>query len=409
MHEHALIASFCSIEASIRADLPCKSSSLLGTKLHQANKGQLVAPILHPSTAGLPFGAYLEVTESSSRSSQQQQALHQQLELEQSDADAQASAAVVQLCFVLAGQGLLCTSSQPPTPIAAGHSILSSPTASSLLLPYDAAAGEETARQAGDAPLPLMVLKLLLPSALLRGRSMCDPQDLEAVSSALPPVSLPAVGEITAELLAAMHTTSSSSQPQQPGPIPHALTHSSSTSSSYTSSSTSGMVISSDADSSPSSTASISVSSYEDADLSSVHSRSLDEVAAYQMPNQSNKLALVFGPSTHGVSLTFGLEVFPPGHVTPVHLHHQAHELFFVLSGAGEAICEEERFGVGPGDCVVFPPGVMHGIDNPHQQDKLFCLQMMLPNEDFSEFVESGMKLGRLDDAELCHLFDLHC
>ncbi len=409
MYEHAFLASVCSIGASIRDDLPCKSSSLLGTKLHQANRGQLVAPILHPSTTGLPFGAYLEVTESSSRSSQQQQAHHQQLELGLSDADAQASAAVVQLCFVLAGQGLLCTSSQPPTPIAAGHSILSAPTASSLQLPYDAADGEQPGRQAGDAPLPLMVLKLLLPSALLRGRSMCDPQDLEAVSSALPPVSLPAVGEITAELLAAMHTTSSSSKPQQPGSISDAPTHSS-TSSSYTSSSTNGMATSSDAASSPSSTDSISVSSsYEDADLSSVHSRSLDEVAAYQLPNQNNKLALVFGPSTHGVSLTFGLEVFPPGHVTPAHLHHQAHELFFVLSGAGEAICEEQRFDVGPGDCVVFPPGVMHGIDNPHQQDKLFCLQMMLPNEDFSEFVESGMKLGRLDDAELCHLFALHC
>ena len=35
-----------------------------------------------------------------------------------------------------------------------------------------------------------------------------------------------------------------------------------------------------------------------------------------------------------GLSLSFGVEVFEPGHRTPLHVHPGAHELFFVLSGS---------------------------------------------------------------------------
>ena len=44
-------------------------------------------------------------------------------------------------------------------------------------------------------------------------------------------------------------------------------------------------------------------------------------------------------PPTHthileiGLSLSFGVEVFEPGHRTPIHVHLGAHELFFVLAG----------------------------------------------------------------------------
>jgi len=41
----------------------------------------------------------------------------------------------------------------------------------------------------------------------------------------------------------------------------------------------------------------------------------------------------VFDPGELGLSLSFGVEVFTPGHCTPLHTHHVGHELFFVLSG----------------------------------------------------------------------------
>ena len=43
------------------------------------------------------------------------------------------------------------------------------------------------------------------------------------------------------------------------------------------------------------------------------------------------------------LSLSFGVEVFEPGHHTPVHVHPGAHELFFVLAGRGECRSQSSR------------------------------------------------------------------
>ncbi len=47
-----------------------------------------------------------------------------------------------------------------------------------------------------------------------------------------------------------------------------------------------------------------------------------------------SQLAFVFDPLELGLSLSFGVEVFEPGHHTPLHVHRSGHELFFLLSGA---------------------------------------------------------------------------
>jgi mannose-6-phosphate isomerase-like protein (cupin superfamily) len=93
--------------------------------------------------------------------------------------------------------------------------------------------------------------------------------------------------------------------------------------------------------------------------------------------------------------------------------------LFFVLAGKGEAVFsnsssssqgssqptgpqqqQQQRVQVSPGDVAVFPPGVVHGVDNPGGS-QLYCLQMMLPNEFFVEFVRSGEEAGRLDVTDV--------
>ncbi|GLC36904.1 hypothetical protein PLESTB_000179900 [Pleodorina starrii] len=137
--------------------------------------------------------------------------------------------------------------------------------------------------------------------------------------------------------------------------------------------------------------------------------RALEEFKAFRFPRQTNKLAFVFDPSELGLSLSFGVEVFEPGHHTPLHIHKSAHELFFVLAGTGLAVCNGRRFPVGAGDCVVFPPRAVHGIDNTSYTDKLYCLQLMTPNEAFVEHVKSGEAVGRLDDEDLCNLTSRHC
>jgi quercetin dioxygenase-like cupin family protein len=54
---------------------------------------------------------------------------------------------------------------------------------------------------------------------------------------------------------------------------------------------------------------------------------------AFRFPKQTNQLAFVFDPAELGLSLSFGVEVFEPGHHTPLHVHRTGHELFFVLAG----------------------------------------------------------------------------
>jgi mannose-6-phosphate isomerase-like protein (cupin superfamily) len=93
------------------------------------------------------------------------------------------------------------------------------------------------------------------------------------------------------------------------------------------------------------------------------------------------------------------------GHVTMPHVHHQAHELFFVLSGRGTAFCDGTQFPIVPGDCIVFPPGVVHGVN---ADEKLYCLELMLPNENFAELVRNGMETG-YDQDDSCVLAAIGC
>lgn len=78
----------------------------------------------------------------------------------------------------------------------------------------------------------------------------------------------------------------------------------------------------------------------------------LQELDAFQLPNQTNRLALVFDPLSHaGVPFTFGVEIFTPDHRTSPHQHTVAHELFFILQGNGTGFCNDQRFPV-----QVLPP-----------------------------------------------------
>lgn len=138
--------------------------------------------------------------------------------------------------------------------------------------------------------------------------------------------------------------------------------------------------------------------------------RPLEDFKAFRFPPpQTNRLAFVFDPSELGLSMSFGIEVFEPGHVTPLHSHMEAHELFFVLGGEGTALCNGRSWPVSAGDCLVFPPTSIHGIDN-RGDGRLYCLQLMSPNESFVEYVkQGGIAMGSLDDEDLCMLANVHC
>jgi mannose-6-phosphate isomerase-like protein (cupin superfamily) len=136
---------------------------------------------------------------------------------------------------------------------------------------------------------------------------------------------------------------------------------------------------------------------------------SLSEAPSYQLPKQKNRLALVLDPMSKQVPFTFGVEMFPAGHRTTPHVHTVAHEMFFIVSGGGEAFCNGKRFRVGPGDTVVFPPGCEHGIDADESADTLYCLELMLPNQMFAEYVRAGELMDGLLGDDMCVLAAIGC
>ena len=134
------------------------------------------------------------------------------------------------------------------------------------------------------------------------------------------------------------------------------------------------------------------------------------------------------------VPFTFGVEVFEPGHRTNPHTHALGHEMFVILSGAchassarclrrpqacldrlevafageGTASCNGHTFPVCAGEVVVFPPTSLHAIDNgPHA--RMYCLELMCPNDMFAELVNTGRPAGRLKDEDLCALISVGC
>jgi quercetin dioxygenase-like cupin family protein len=50
----------------------------------------------------------------------------------------------------------------------------------------------------------------------------------------------------------------------------------------------------------------------------------------------------------------------PEGHGPPLHVHHNEHECFYVLTGELEVLCANQRYHAGPGSFAFLPSGVPH-------------------------------------------------
>lgn len=136
--------------------------------------------------------------------------------------------------------------------------------------------------------------------------------------------------------------------------------------------------------------------------------RTLADVSTFLLPNQTNRLALLFDPfASIPIPFVFGVEIFEPGHTTKPHVHSKAYEMFFILQGSGKGFCQGSSFPISAGDIVTFQPGSTHGIDNGHDE-RMYCIEVMLPDENFAEFVRSG-PLQSLEDDDLCILTRVGC
>ena len=128
-------------------------------------------------------------------------------------------------------------------------------------------------------------------------------------------------------------------------------------------------------------------------------------------PDASNRLAIIFDSTSANTSLTCCIEIFDVGGETPPNRHQWALEMFFVLKGEGIAICDGKSATIKAGDSLLVPPTGTHLIKNTGST-RLYTLTVMVPNEDFSELIRSGIPseldeedmavLGRLDALMPC-------
>ncbi|HEX4574756.1 MAG TPA: cupin domain-containing protein [Gemmatimonadales bacterium] len=60
--------------------------------------------------------------------------------------------------------------------------------------------------------------------------------------------------------------------------------------------------------------------------------------------------------------LLVGLNCFEPGQAQPVHAHAGADKVYLVVSGKASFAVGERVLDAGPGDLVLAPAGVPHGV-----------------------------------------------
>ncbi len=124
---------------------------------------------------------------------------------------------------------------------------------------------------------------------------------------------------------------------------------------------------------------------------------------AYRIsPHDTNRLAIVFDPTTANMSLTYCVEIFDVGGKTPPNRHQMAVEMFFVLKGQGLASCDGKTVAIQAGDSILVPATGTHVIENTGA-DRLYALCIMVPNEDFAELIRSGTPV-ELDEEDMAVL-----
>lgn len=118
--------------------------------------------------------------------------------------------------------------------------------------------------------------------------------------------------------------------------------------------------------------------------------------------DDTNRLAIIFDTASANTSLTCCVEIFDVDGKTPPNRHQWAVEMFFVLKGEGMAVCDGKTMPIKAGDSLLVPPTGTHMIKNTGDS-RLYTLTFMIPNEDFSELIRSGVPV-ELDEEDMAVL-----
>ena len=86
-----------------------------------------------------------------------------------------------------------------------------------------------------------------------------------------------------------------------------------------------------------------------------------DELKAY-VTRDGSEIREWVAPGTPGRRQSLAEAMVPAGGATLAHYHRLSEEIYLVTSGRGRLRLGDEVREVGPGDCVVIPPGTVHQL-----------------------------------------------
>ena len=100
-----------------------------------------------------------------------------------------------------------------------------------------------------------------------------------------------------------------------------------------------------------------------------IHER---DVASVSLPGRDHKM--VVKPESLGSELMCaGVAVFPAGQHAPAHVHEEAEEILYVLSGSGNMYFDGTPERIEPGTFMLAPQGVEHSLEaDPGEDLKVF-------------------------------------
>ena len=95
-----------------------------------------------------------------------------------------------------------------------------------------------------------------------------------------------------------------------------------------------------------------------------MHLSKLDDLEPFTTLDDST-IREIAGPAwTPARNQSLAEATVPVGGRTVAHYHRVTEELYFFTAGCGRMTLGDEEREVGAGDCVVIPPGAVHGLVN---------------------------------------------
>lgn len=95
-----------------------------------------------------------------------------------------------------------------------------------------------------------------------------------------------------------------------------------------------------------------------------MHVANIEDAEPFVTKDGSTIREVAGAVSLPAVNQSLAEATVPVGAATDEHYHRVTEELYWFVSGRGRMRVEDEMRDVGPGDCVLIPPGARHKLFN---------------------------------------------